>query len=155
MTAQKLAEIARSDYDLFNKRNTDPTWLDKIVAHVAEDCAIVTVPLGTVQHGPNGFRDFLLGWLAAFPDCTVEVTDLMAGEDGATVEFIARGTQTGPLRGPTGDAIPPTNRKMELRFCDVMRFRNDNMTSQHTYYDALGLLQQLGLIRPAGATSTA
>ncbi len=155
MTAQEIADRVRSEYDLFNSRNTDPKWLDKMVTHIAEDCAIVNVPLGTTRHGPNGFTDFLLGWLTAFPDCTVEVTDLFATEEGAVVEFTVRGTNSGPLRGPNGGDIAPTNQKMQMNFCDVHRIKNGSTISQHTYYDALGLLQQLGLIRPAGATSTA
>src|SRR6266699_1576425 len=49
------------------------------------------------------------------------------------------------FRGPAGD-IPPTGRSWTLQFCDVYKFRDGKMVSHRTYYDALGLLHQLGLV---------
>jgi hypothetical protein len=38
MTAQDNVVLARSLFDLYNSHQSDPAWLDKIDAHVAEDC---------------------------------------------------------------------------------------------------------------------
>jgi hypothetical protein len=79
----------------------------------------------------------------------VEVTNLFATEDRAVVECILRGTQTGPLQGLTG-ALPPSGRSMSLQACEVHQVRNGMIVSHHTYYDLLGLLQQLGALPAAG-----
>ena len=64
------------------------------------------------------------------------------------VEFIARGTHTGILHSAAGD-IPPTGRKAEVHFCDVYRLKNRKFTRHASYYDALGMMQQLGVIPSA------
>ena len=145
MSSQDTATTARTPYDLFNKHNSDSKWLDHAAAAASEDCELLNVPLSVTLRGLQGFKQFLQGWATAFPDSKVEITSLFATESQAVVEFIGRGTQTGPLMGPSGE-IPPTGRKVELRFCDVHRIKNGKIVSLHSYYDALGLMQQLGLV---------
>ncbi len=70
----------------------------------------------------------------------------------AVVEFIARGVHTGVLHSPAGD-IQPSGRKFELRFCDVYQLRNGKIARHATYYDALGFMQQLGVIPAPGQAS--
>jgi steroid delta-isomerase-like uncharacterized protein len=145
MTTQDNATLARMAYDLYNDHQSDPDWLDKSLAAISEDCEISLVPLGMTLRGHDGYRQFLLGWAEAFPDSRTEITNLYIGEDHAIIEFIGRGTHTAPLHTPTGD-IPATGRKVEFRLCDVRRIKNGKFVSLHQYYDALGFMQQLGLI---------
>jgi steroid delta-isomerase-like uncharacterized protein len=147
--AQDNATIAQKGYDAYNSRHSDPRWLNYVTDTVAEDCEVVDVPSGATFRGPEGLKQFLLGFSTAFPDSSAEVTNLFATEDGAVVEFLAGGTHTGPLHGPAGD-IPPTGRSMKLQFCDVYKFRDGKIVSHRTYYDALGMLQQLGLVPAMG-----
>jgi steroid delta-isomerase-like uncharacterized protein len=139
------AAIARQGYDAYNHHTSDPRWLDYVAETVSEDCEVVDVPNGAVFRGPEGLKQFLQVFSTAFPESSVEVTNLFATEDQAVVEFIGRGTHSGPLHGPAGD-IPPTGKSWTLHFCDVYKFREDKIVSHRTYYDALGLLQQLGLV---------
>ncbi len=44
MTAQENIALARSLFDLYNSHQSDPAWLDKTVAALAEDCEIIDVP---------------------------------------------------------------------------------------------------------------
>lgn len=148
-TAQDNAIIAQKGYDAYNNHNSDPRWLDYTTDSVAEDCEVVDVPSGAIFRGPEGLKQFLLGFSTAFPDSSVEVINLFATEDGAVVEFIGRGTHTGPLHGPAGD-IPPTGRSIKMQFCDVYKFRDGKIVSHRSYYDALGMLQQLGLVPSMG-----
>ena len=97
------------------------------------------------SRGPGGYKQLILFFEEGFPDSTIEITNLFATEEDAVVEFIGRGTNTGPLHMPTGD-VPPTGRPVELRFCDVYRIRNGKIVSYRSYYDALGFMQQLGFI---------
>jgi steroid delta-isomerase-like uncharacterized protein len=91
------------------------------------------------------FPQFLLGFSTAFPDSSVEVTNVFATEEHAVAEAILRGTHTGVLQSPAGD-IPPSGRKFELHACDVYRLRNRKVARHASYYDALGFMQQLGVI---------
>ena len=144
-SVQDNAALARQGYDAYNRHASDPRWLDYVADTVSDDCEVVDVPNGAVFRGPEGLKQFLQVFSTAFPESSVEVTNLFATEDQAVVEFIGRGTHTGPLHGPAGD-IPPTGRSWTLQFCDVYKFREGKIFSHRTYYDALGLLHQLGLV---------
>jgi predicted ester cyclase len=75
----------------------------------------------------------------------VEDTNVIAGDNGAVIEFIGRGTHTGTLASPMGE-IPPTGRRVELPFCEVYRITNGKIVGGSTYFDLAGMLQQLGLM---------
>ena len=144
-TAQHTGTLVQTLYDLMNNHQSDPAWLDKSLTFFAEDCEVIDVPSGMTSRGPDGYKQLILFFEEGFPDSGIEITNLFATEDQAVVEFIGRGTNTGPLHMPTGD-VPPTGRLVELRFCDVYRIGKGKIVSYRSYYDALGFLQQLGLI---------
>src|SRR6266516_1754175 len=113
MSAQENVALVRSLLDLYNSHQSDPAWLDKTLALVAEDCEVVDVPSGMTSRGPDGYKQVPLFFADAFPGSRVEIINLFATEDQAGVEFIGRGTNTGPLHLPTGD-LPATSRSVEL-----------------------------------------
>ena len=85
-------------------------------------------------------------WRAAFPDGEVKVVNVITGADGwAVVEFLNRGTQTGPLHSSLGD-FPPSGRKMEVRYCSVMRAQGGKVVEGRDYYDSASIARQLGLV---------
>jgi steroid delta-isomerase-like uncharacterized protein len=145
MAAQENVILARSQLDLFNSHQSDPAWLDKIIADVAEDCEIIDVPTGRTLRGPDGFKQLNLFFAEGFPDSRTEITNVVATEDQVVVEFTGRGTNTGPLHMPTGD-LPPTGQYSELRFCSVYRITSGKIASGRVYYDVMTMLQQLGLM---------
>ncbi|MEV4832988.1 ester cyclase [Nonomuraea sp. NPDC049486] len=130
--------------DLYGLHQSDPDWLEKSLAVLTDDCEVVNIPLGATSHGPSGYARFIQAWVAAFPDSTVEITNLFSTDDQGVVEFIGRGTNTGPLLGPVG-VIAATGRRAEVRFCNVQRFADGKVSSFHQYFDLMGLLQQLGV----------
>jgi len=146
MTVQNgMAALVQIGYDAYNDHSFDAHWLERAAAPIAEECEVVDIPTGTTLRGPEGFKQFLLGFSTALPDSRVEVTNLSTTEDGAVVEFVGRGTHTGPLHTPSGD-IPPTGRFIEVHFCDVYKIKDGKIVRHSTYYDALSLLQQLGVL---------
>jgi steroid delta-isomerase-like uncharacterized protein len=152
MTTQDIVAFVLRGYDAYNAHQSDPHWLDYATEDVAEDCEVVDIPSGAIFRGPEGLKQFLLAFSTAFPESHTEVTNVFATEEHAVVEFIAHGTHTGILHSPAGD-IPPTGRSFELRFCDVYLLRNRKITRHATYYDALGFMQQLGVIPAPGQAS--
>ena len=145
MTAQDNVALVRTQLELFNSHQSDPAWLDKSVADLADDFEQTDVPGGRTVRGPDGLRQLNLFFAEGFPDGRTEITNIFATEDQVVVEFIGRGTNTGLLHMPTGD-IPPTGRRAELRFCNVLKVRSGKLVSSHIYYDVMTMLQQLGLI---------
>jgi predicted ester cyclase len=57
--------------------------------------------------------------------------------------FSARGTQTGPFPG-----APPTGRTVTYTGMDLNRIVHGKIVESWVNYDALALLQQIGLVPP-------
>ena len=51
------------------------------------------------------------GWKEAFPDGNGTVHGAYADGDTVTVELTWEGTQSGPMRTPDGQELPPSNRR--------------------------------------------
>jgi predicted ester cyclase len=145
MAIQNLETFIRSLYDGFNSHSTDPHWLDKVIVDVSDDCDILDIPSGMTLVGKEGMQLSLTTWTTAFPDCSMDVTNIVISEEQAVVEFICRGTHTGTLYGPGGE-ITPSGRKLVLQYCSIYCVKDGELIEQRIYYDALGLLQQIGLI---------
>lgn len=133
------ARLARELYDAFNQRD-----FERGARHILETAEQVNTGSGETFRGPDGYRQNLTRWATAFPDGKIELLNLVASDDVAVVEFVGRGTQTGPLATPAGE-IPPTGKRVELRFCDVIRFREGKVAGLSTYYDSGVMMQQLGI----------
>ncbi len=139
MSAQENARVVRAHYALFNKRDFDQAAILN-----APDATWVNVATGETFRGPEGYRQFVQGWATAFPDARVEVTRLVADEEGAAAEFIGRGAHNGPLKGPAGE-VPPTGRAIEMPFCEVFRMKEGKVAGVRLYFDTATLMRQLGL----------
>ena len=111
---------------------------------IADDCIYVDVPRNEIQKGPDGYRRDYERWRAAFPDGTVEITKVIADGDWVVIEFTNSGTNTGPLKSAIGE-FPPTNRKIEVKYCSVMEIKGGKVISGRDYYDVNTILHQLGI----------
>jgi len=137
--------IVQNIHSLWNDRE-----FDRILSEmVAEDVEWITVPTGQTFRGHEGMREFMQGWVDAFPDGSTEDTTAYAGEEFGVTEFIGRGTHDGPLVSPAGE-IPPTGHSVEFSLCEVYEFRDGKIISGHTHFDSLGLMAQLGVVPPPG-----
>jgi len=132
--------VARTFHEAWAKR--DP---EQGAAVIADDCEFIDVPRGEIQRGPDGYRHDYKRWRSAFPDGTVEITNIISGGDWVVVEYTNSGTNTGPLQTTIGN-FPPTNRKIKIQYCSIMEIKNGKVISGRDYYDASAILRQLRLI---------
>lgn len=139
MSADENITVARTFHEAWTERNPE-----RGEAVIAEDCEFVDVARGEVLRGPEGYRRDYERWRTAFPDGTVEITNVIAGGEWVVVEFTNRGTNTGPLISAVGE-FPPTNRRIEVPYCSVMQIKNGKVVSGRDYYDVSTILRQLGL----------
>jgi len=138
--AQDNTTLARRIYGLFSNNK-----LEDVLALVAEDAEVVLMPTGQTFHGREGFTQFMQGFKSAFPDIQITITNQVASADSVVSEFIAGGTNTGPLSSPAG-ALPATGKRAEWPVCEVWQIRDGQLTSLHNYQDMATMLRQLGLI---------
>jgi predicted ester cyclase len=108
MSSQDNVTVAHTFHQAWAERNPD-----RGAAVIADDCEFIDVPRGEIQRGPEGYRHDYERWRKAFPDGTVEITNVISEGDWVVVEYTNSGTNTGPLRIAIGD-FPPTNRKIEV-----------------------------------------
>ena len=91
--------------------------------------------------GRDRVKDVLLSYRAAFPDMKFKVDDEFGCGDKVVLRWRASGTNTGSLFG-----IPPTGRKATITGLSVMRVQSDRVVEDWVQEDALGMMQQLGLL---------
>ncbi|MBI2953319.1 MAG: ester cyclase [Chloroflexi bacterium] len=139
MPAQDNINIVRNLFDAINNHQ-----LDRATALIDDNAEWIDVATGDTFRGPRGFRQLSQSWWEAFPDNTIEITNLFADEESVCVEYIGRGTFTGPLRWPSIQA-QPTGRKLAIPFCDVYRIEHSKIVSAREYHDTATMMGQLGV----------
>jgi steroid delta-isomerase-like uncharacterized protein len=100
---------------------------------------------------PNreGVKQFFSMFRTAFPDLTFTVVDMTAGGDKVWTYITIRGTHKGEFMG-----IPATNKKIEVKGIDIVRFANGKATDHWGVTDMMTMMQQLGAIPEPGADDT-
>ncbi len=112
---------------------------------IAGNCQFEDVARGEMLPGPDAYKEDYFRWREAFPDGEVKVTNVIVQGNWAVVEFVNRGTQTGPLRSSLG-TFPPSGKFMEVRYCSVMRVADGKVVEGRDYYDSASIARQLGLV---------
>jgi hypothetical protein len=55
------------------------------------------------------------------------------------------GTMKGPMKGPGGKIIPPTNKSFKIEFCTVATWENGEIVEERLFYDLVSMMKQIGL----------
>jgi ketosteroid isomerase-like protein len=50
------------------------------------------------------------------------------------------------MKGIDGKMIPATNKKFEIDFCTVARWKDGRIAEENLFYDSMGMMRQLGLM---------
>ena len=119
--------------------------IDELVAadYVGHD------PAQPEMHGPDGIKQFVTTYLAAFPDGRITIEEQLAEGDLVATLWTGRGTQQGELMG-----IPPTGKQVTVSGLTLSRVKDGKVVEEWTNWDTLGMLQQLGVVpEMAGATT--
>ena len=139
--AAQTAELSRRIFeDVWNRK--DLNAIDELIAadYVHHDAG--TIP----ANGPEGYRQFVESYMNAFPDAHFTIHDaytLGQGNDGQDeiTRWTVAGTHEGELAG-----IPPTGRRFSVTGISIARIANGKIIESWNNWDALGLMQQLGVV---------
>ena len=140
MSALDNISVARTFLEAWAESNPDQG-----AAVIADTCEFIDIPRNEIQRGPDGYRQDYERWRTAFPDGTVEITNIIAEGDWVVVEYTNSGTNTGPLVTAIGK-FPPTNRKIEVQYCSIMQIKKGKVVRGRDYYDVSTILRQLELV---------
>lgn len=122
--------------EVFNKGRLD--LVDELIApkYIGHDPAL---PQDIA--GPDAQRELVAGYRAAFPDLSLSIDDQIAEGDRVVTRWKARGTQTGDLWG-----IAATGKEVTVTGTTIDRIKDGRIVESWTNWDALGLMQQLGVV---------
>ncbi len=95
--------------------------------------------------GLDGLRQWLAMWIEAFPDVRWTVEEQIADEDRVWSRSTWQGTHQGPFLG-----VPATGKSVTVAAWTIDRFAGGKIAESRIIMDALGMMQQLGVI-PAPA----
>ena len=138
MADKSILEVAKSQLIAYNNKNWEAVK-ETLAANVVYD------EVGT-QRRIQGLEDVLVawkGWARALPDSRASFDRETVSGNTAIFEITWRGTQSGPLQLPHKE-LPPTNRKIELRGCQVVEVSGAKVQAIRHYFDMVTFLGQLG-----------
>jgi steroid delta-isomerase-like uncharacterized protein len=134
--AAQTAELSRRIFeDVWNRKNLNA--IDDLMAadYVHHDAG--TVP----ANGPEGYRQFVSSYLNAFPDAHFTIEDAFTVGESEVTRWAVSGTHQGELAG-----IPPTGRRFSVTGISIAHIANGKILESWNNWDALGLMQQLGVV---------
>lgn len=89
----------------------------------------------------EALKQYVGGFLTAFPDLHFMTDDLLAEGNKVLWRFTAEGANTGPLMG-----IPPSGKRVIVTGMSLFRVADDKIAEVWVNFDALGMLQAIGVI---------
>jgi predicted ester cyclase len=109
------------------------------------DPGIVMHGLMGVEPGLDSARQFYQGIWAGVPGGRLIFDDVFAEGDKVVIRFRLEGTHRGILMG-----VPATGKEISLLGITILRFQGGRCVERWTQTDALGMLQQLGVMPGPG-----
>jgi steroid delta-isomerase-like uncharacterized protein len=135
MSTEQNKEIVRQLFDRIVSGDT------KDVAQIfAPDWVNVDTALPSMK-GIEGARQLLTLFSTAFPGCQLEFIQLVGEGDEVAAHFSFSGTHQGAFLN-----IPPTGKSFSVTGTGIFRLRDGKLVENRVVFDALGLMQQLGVI---------
>ncbi len=111
---------------------------------------------GLVDHNPvpgvlptlDGFKATIAGYTGAFPDLRLEELRVIAEGDSVATRWTAVGTQKGDMPG-----IPATGKQIRVEGMNFYTLSDGRITEVWTQFDAVAMMQQLGVMPPPEAAT--
>ena len=91
--------------------------------------------------GPDGFKENVSTFRAAYSDARIIVEDQIAEGDKVVTRWTGRGTHDGDLMG-----VAPTGKQVTVSGLTFSRLANGKVVEEYTNWDTFGMMQQLGVV---------
>ena len=140
MSEQNKTAVRRLFDELWNKGNLPVA--DELIAPTYTHHDASTPDVG---RGPEGEKKRVTHYRNAFPDMRLTIEDIIAEGETVIARWSCRGQHKGELNG-----IAPTGKQFAISGVTIARFANGKMVEGYVNWDALGLMQQLGVVPELG-----
>jgi steroid delta-isomerase-like uncharacterized protein len=98
-----------------------------------------------LQHGRDAYKQLVTMFHTGFPDLKMNVEDLVSEGEKVVARWTWSGTNQGEFQG-----IPPTGKQVTGSGISIHRIADGKIAEAWVNFDALGMLQQLGVIPSMG-----
>lgn len=133
-------QLAETYVEMLNTHN--PDLVDRFVAENYRNHNAF------VADGREANRQFWTSFLAAFPDLSATMEDLVISRDRVVGRFVYRGTHTNELMG-----IPANGSPVEMRSIDIWRVEGGMFVEHWDELNMLEVFQQIGALPRVGGSS--
>ena len=132
------------------RRLLEDVWTDDSVVDetVSTDYVGYDPAMPEPIRGTQGSKDNFKQYSDAFDGAKITVQEQIAEGDTVATRWEGRGTHTGELMG-----IPATGKEIVVTGLTITKIRDGKIVGDHTVWDTLGMLQQIGAI-PTATTAT-
>lgn len=138
------AQVAEAWIEAFNAGD----W-PQFRAPLAAD--VVYEETGTQRRTQNAdeYLQLAQGWKQAFPNVKGTIRNVVSSGNTVVQEITWAGTHSGPLLTP-GGTLPASGKSITVEASLWSTFQGDTIQEIHHHLDVLSMLQQLGVLPPAG-----
>lgn len=138
--------IKTADNEALVRREIQHVWdsegdLDAIPDLVTDDFVFHNPMLDEPARGPAEYRALVAGFHDAFSGMKHHVEEMHAVDDVVVTRYRTRATNDGELMGNE-----PTGKEIDVTGIVVDHLRDDKLAERYVNDDALGLLEQLGIV---------
>ena len=127
------------------RRFVEEVWGKADIAAVEQlvhpDITVAYPLLPEVVHGREAFKEVLAQVQTALPDVHASLDELIAEGDKVVARWAMAGTQQGAF-----GSIPPTGKSVRWTGISICRVADGQVIEDRGEEDALGLMQQLGVV---------
>ena len=140
MSEQNKTIVRRLFEELWNKGNLPVA--DELIAPTYTHHDAATADVG---RGPESEKKRVTMYRTAFADFRLTIEDIIAEGETVMARWSCRGTHKGDLNG-----IAPTGKQFAISGVTVARVANGKIVEGWVNWDALSLMQQLGVVPELG-----
>jgi steroid delta-isomerase-like uncharacterized protein len=140
MSEQNKTAVRRLFDELWNKGSLPVA--DELIASTYTHHDASTPDVG---RGPESEKKRVTHYRNAFPDMRLTIEDIIAEGETVIARWSCRGQHKGELNG-----IAPTGKQVAFTGVTIARFAGGKMVEGFVNWDALGLMQQLGVVPELG-----
>jgi steroid delta-isomerase-like uncharacterized protein len=145
MSQENINAVHRLFEEAWNKRNIGA--VDHILKFDYRRHDPSTPDMGI---GSENYKRIVELYTSAFPDLQLTIEDIVDSGDKLAVRWTAIGTHEGPL-----NEIAPTRKKVSIRGMSIFLFEDGMVQEEWLNWDALGMLQQFGVVPQTFKTAKA
>jgi steroid delta-isomerase-like uncharacterized protein len=145
MPADSKAIVRRLYEEAWNKRK-----LEVVSELISPSHALQAPNISGSSIGPEAYKLQIARFLAAYPDLRFTIEDTIAEKDKVVACWTFSGTHKGEFMG-----IPATNKKVSVDGITIHHVAGGKIMDSYSNWDALGMMQQLGVVPALGAPKSA